>query len=167
MSKTAIVFGSTTGNTEGVAEMIAGKLSGDVSVVNIDDMSTSDFESYDNLILGTSTWGSGDLQDDWDGSIEDLEEADLNGKVIALYGLGDAESYGDTFVDAMGKIYDAIKDKGCTFVGQVSVDGYEYDASEAEVNGQFVGLPLDQDNAEDETEDRINNWVESFKSLLK
>ncbi|QZT38147.1 flavodoxin [Halosquirtibacter xylanolyticus] len=167
MGKTAIVFGSTTGNTESVAEMIAEKLGGDASILNVDDMSSSDFESYDNLILGTSTWGSGDLQDDWEGSIDDLESADLNGKVIALFGLGDAESYSDTFVDGMGKVYEAVKDKGCTLVGAVDTDGYDYEESEAVVDGKFVGLPLDQDNADDETEDRVTNWVESFKSLLK
>ncbi|MDC1105602.1 flavodoxin [Prolixibacteraceae bacterium] len=167
MGKTAIVFGSTTGNTESVAEIIAEKLGANVSVLNVDDMSSSDFELYDNLIIGTSTWGSGDLQDDWDSSIDDLESADLTGKVIALFGLGDAESYSDTFVDGMGKIYEAVKDKGCNLVGAIDIDGYDYEESEAVVDGKFVGLPLDQDNADDETEDRVTNWVESFKSLLK
>ncbi|QZE12861.1 flavodoxin FldA [Halosquirtibacter laminarini] len=166
MGKTAIIYGSTTGNTESVADLIAEKIEG-ATVLSVGDFDPSDVDSYDNLILGTSTWGAGDLQDDWEEKLDDIASASFEGKVVAFYGLGDSDSYADTFVDGMGKIYDAIKDSGATVVGSVAADGYSYDESEAVVDGKFVGLPLDQDNEEDQTEGRISAWVESFLSLLK
>ena len=62
----AVIYGSAMGNTEGAANTIASKL-GISDVLNIADIDVSKINSYDKLICGTSTWGSGDLQDDWDG----------------------------------------------------------------------------------------------------
>ena len=56
------------------------------------------------LILGSSTWGCGDLQDDWYDGVEILKKADLTGKKVALFACGDGESYGDTFCEAMTHI---------------------------------------------------------------
>ena len=41
----------------------------------------------------TSTWGDGELQDDWYDAIKMIKTADLNGKIVALFGCGDSESY--------------------------------------------------------------------------
>ncbi len=164
MSNTAVFFGSSTGNTETVAKSIAEKLEADI--FNVASCSADDLSKYQNLILGTSTWGFGDLQDDWDAFISEVEGIDMNGKVVALFGCGDGESYPDTFVDGIAKIYDVIKDKGCKIVGKVDVKGYDYDASEAEIDGEFVGLAIDEDNQNDLTDERIDAWVESVKSQL-
>lgn len=164
MSKTAVFFGSTTGNTENVAKTIAEKL--DADVYNVANCSADDLDKYQNLIFGTSTWGIGDLQDDWEGFISDVENADLNGKVVALFGCGDADSYPDSFVDGIGKIYEAIKDKDCKVVGFVDANNYDYDASEAEVDGKFAGLAIDEDNQSDLTDERVDAWAESIKAEL-
>ena len=103
-------------------------------------------ESYDILLLGTSTWGDGNWQDDWYDAIKMIRTADLNGKIVALFGCGDSESYCDTFCDGMGVIYDQLKNSGCTFVGAVSADGYSYSSSIAIIDGKFVGLALDDVN---------------------
>jgi len=113
MKKTAIFYGSTTGNTQAVAESINRYLDNQAAILNVENATVEDLEAYECLFLGTSTWGLGDLQDDWEGFISDLKAANLQGKKVALFGLGDAESYGDTFVDGMGAIYHAIADKGC------------------------------------------------------
>ncbi|PIF05675.1 MAG: flavodoxin [Draconibacterium sp.] len=162
MSKIAILYGSDTGNTEAVAKQIAAKLEADIFDVagNPKDKLTE----YKNLILGTSTMGLGDLQDDWAMFIQELDRVDLTGKTIALFGLGDAEMYPDSFVDGMGEIYDTLKDKECKIVGQTDTDDYEFDASTAVVNGKFVGLPLDEDNQSDLTNERIETWVEKIKN---
>ncbi len=164
MKKTAIFFGSSTGNTETVAEAIASKLGADL--FNVEDSPSDKFEEYDNLIFGTSTWGIGDLQDDWDDFISEVEDADLSGKVVALFGLGDSSSYPDSFVDGIGAIYEAVKDKDCKVVGFVDTDGYDYEESAAEVDGKFVGLPIDEDNESDMTDERIEKWVEQLKGEL-
>ena len=160
MSTHAVFFGSTTGNTETIAKQIAQQL--DAKVFNVANCSSDELTKYDILIFGTSTWGIGDLQDDWESFLSDVEQADLTSKKVALFGLGDSEGYPDSFVDGMGTIYNAIKDKGCTLVGKVDPADYTYDASTAEVDGNFVGLPLDEDNESGKTDARIKNWLNSL-----
>lgn len=166
MKKTAIVYGSSTGNTQAVAEMINSQLDNQASMINVDEASASDLADYDFLFLGTSTWGLGDLQDDWEGFITELQGIDLGGKQIALFGLGDADAYPDTFVDGMGTIYNAIVGKGCELVGMVSVDDYSYDASTAELEGQLVGLAVDEDNESDKTNSRVEAWINDLRYHL-
>ena len=113
---------------------------------------------YDTLLLGSSTWGSGDLQDDWYDFLDALKAQDLAGKKIALFGCGDSDGYPDTFVGALAQIYDALADSGATFVGQVDGDGYGSTDTDSFRDGKFVGLPLD-DADTDSHASRIADWV--------
>lgn len=163
MGKTAIIYGSTTGTTEDIAGRIASKLNiaqGDI--YEISKVTADTVAGYDTLLLGSSTWGSGDLQDDWYDGIETLKGADLAGKKIGLFGCGDSSSYSDTFCSALGTIYNDLKDSGATFVGSVDPSDYTFDGSDAVVDGQFVGLPIDEVNESDKTDERISNWVASL-----
>lgn len=166
MSKIGIYYGSTTGNTQEVAEEIAKELG--VAKPDLHDVSkaNADYSAYDVVLFGSSTLGFGDLQDDWDSYIDKVKSADLKGKTVALFGCGDSSSYSDTFGDALGKIYDVVKDKGCTLVGKVGTEGYTYDSSEAVVDGQFVGLLIDNDNESDLTDQRIGLWLEDLKKVI-
>ena len=168
MKKTGIFYGSTTGTTESVARLIAEKLG--VSPADVHDVSKLDAalaESYEALILGTSTWGDGELQDDWYDGIKVLKNANLSGKTIALFGCGDSESYSDTFCDGMGILYEDLKDTGCTFLGnRVSTDGYSFGSSIAVVDGCFVGLALDDVNESDKTASRISAWAADLKKCF-
>lgn len=164
MKKTVVIYGSSTGTCEAIAEKIGAALGAEVT--NVQDMTAATIAANDNLILGTSTWGAGEVQDDWYDGIEVLKSADLSGKTIALFGCGDCESYSDTFVGGIGEIYDAIKDSGAHLIGRVPTDGYTFDDSTAVVNGQFVGLPLDDINEDNKTEDRINAWVAQISPSL-
>lgn len=166
MANVTIIYGSTTGNTETAANEIAEALSAHaVTVMDVASASSSDLESADLLILGTSTWGYGDLQDDWDANMSLIDDANLSDKKVALFGLGDSGSYCDTFTDGMGILYEAVKAAGAKVVGQVSTDGYTYDASKSEVDGMFVGLPIDDDTA-DENAGRIAAWVADLGAQL-
>jgi len=158
MNKTVVIFGSSTGTCESIAERIAQKLGG-VDIVNVAELSAEQVDSHDNLILGTSTWGAGEMQDDWYDGVKTLQGCDLAGKKVALFGCGDGESYGDTFCGGMAELWNGISDKGATLVGQVSTDGYTFDDSEAVVDGKFLGLALDDVNEDDKTDDRIDAWV--------
>ncbi|HJH07179.1 MAG TPA: flavodoxin domain-containing protein [Fusobacterium ulcerans] len=85
--KTGIFYGSTTGVTQDISERV-GKL------LNADVMPASDIDKikdYDLAILATSTWGMGDLQDDWFDPLDKLKTMDLAGKKIAFIGVGDQE----------------------------------------------------------------------------
>ncbi len=164
MKKTVVVYGSSTGTCEAIAEKIGAKLGAEV--MNVQDLTADVVAANENLILGTSTWGAGELQDDWYDGLKVLQSADLTGKVIALFGCGDCESYGDTFVGGLGELYDGIKQSGARIVGSVSTDGYTFDDSVAVVDGKFVGLPLDDVNEDNMTDGRIDAWIAQISPNL-
>lgn len=160
MSKNCVVFGSSMGNTEEAASIIAKELGID-DIFNVSDTNPEELNSYDNLIIGSSTWGSGDLQDDWDSF--DFDELDMSGKTVAIFGLGDSSSYSDTYCDAIGILYDKFLEKGAKIVGQTPIAGYEFDESQAVRDDKFVGLALDDDNESEKTEERIKSWVAQIR----
>ncbi len=164
MANVTIIYGSTTGNTQSAAEQIAAELSAHtVTVLEVSGASKADFEGADALILGSATWGRGDMQDDWEGAVSTLSGSNLAGKKVAIFGCGDSASYPDTFVDAVGMLYEAATAAGATVVGAVSTAGYGHSDSKAEVGGEFVGLPLDDDSA-NENDARIATWVSAISS---
>ena len=168
MKKTGSFYGSSTGTCEDLANQIADKMGVAASdVYSADKLSADLVKEYDLLILGTSTWGDGELQDDWYDGIKVLKSADLSFKSIALFGCGDSESYCDTFCDGMGILYEDLKDSGCSFIGnKVGTDGYSFSSSIAVVNGAFVGLALDEVNESDKTAERIDNWTAELKKHI-
>lgn len=157
MSKTVVVYGSTTGTCESIANTIGEKLNAEV--INVSDLTADALASADHIVLGTSTWGAGELQDDWYDGVNVVKSVDLSGKTVAVFGCGDSASYPDTFCGGMKELYDAAVAAGATLVGAVPTDGYTFDDSDAVVDGKFVGLALDDVNEDDKTEERINAWI--------
>ncbi|HEY9544344.1 flavodoxin FldA [Prevotella sp.] len=167
MNKTCIIYGSSTGTCEDLASRIANKLGVDAAdVLGAADITSDQLANYQNLILGTSTWGAGELQDDWYDGVGVIKNTDLTGKVVAIFGCGDSESYSDTFCGGMAELYNAAKESGAKVVGEVSTEGYTYDDSEAVVDGKFMGLALDEVNEDDKSNDRIAAWIEQIKPEL-
>ena len=164
MNATIVVYGSSTGTCEAIAEKIAQKLG--CEAIDVQNLTADVVNNNQNLILGTSTWGAGELQDDWYDGLKVLQGADLTGKTIALFGCGDCESYGDTFVGGIGELFNALKTSGARFVGAVDLDGYTFGGSEAVVDGKFVGLPLDDVNEDDKTDTRIDAWIAAISPNL-
>ena len=160
-----IFFGSQTGNCETLCQTIHDHI-GEGEIHNVSDVSSKDFEKYDLVILATSTWGSGDLQDDWDIQLSEIEGANLENKFVAFVGVGDQEGYGETFCDGVGIIYDAIKDKKFNHIGLWSNEGYEFEESTALRNGKFLGLILDVENQDDLSEERIKIWVNQLREEM-
>lgn len=160
MKKTIVVYGSSTGTCEGIANDIASALG--VKAINVSDMTAEVIAEHDNLILGTSTWGAGEVQDDWYDGLNVIKATDMDGKTVALFGCGDSSSYSDTFCGGMAEIYNAVKDKGANVIGMVDAADYSYDDSEAVIDGKFVGLALDNDNEQHKTAPRIEAWIKSL-----
>ncbi len=165
MAKIGLFYGSTTGNTTSVAEMIQNQLGPDnVDLHDVAGATAGDLAGYDSLILGVSTWGMGDLQDDWEVFAANLKE--LGGKKVALFALGDQQSYPDTFVNAMGTLYEKAKEAGAEIVGCRPTDGYEFSGSSAVVEGKFVGLVVDEDTQPDLTAGRVAEWAKQIRDDL-
>ena len=165
MKKTVIIYGSSTGTCQNIAEIIATKL-GVSDILDVAKVTASQISAYDNLILGTSTWGAGEMQDDWYDGIKELKNANLTGKTVALFGCGDSQSYSDTFCDGMGEIYRELQSSGCNIIGSTPTDGYTYDNSTAVADGRFVGLAIDDVNESEKTEERVSAWTDMLKADL-
>ena len=127
------------------------------------DIGDADASAYDTLIVGAPTWHtgadserSGTAWDQW--LYETLPSLDLSGKKVAVFGCGDSSSYGDYFCDAIEEVYSAMKEAGAEMVGSVATDGYDFSESKSVIDGKFCGLPLDEDNESDMTEERVAAW---------
>jgi len=168
MSQIALFYGTQTGNTEMLAEQIQQQLGGEavVTLYDVADVSPSDFEDCDRLIIGCPTWNVGELQSDWEALYDELDEIDFSGKQVAYFGAGDQVGYADNFQDAMGILEEKIAALGGTTVGYWSAEGYDFNESKALREGKFVGLALDEDNQSDLTADRIATWTAQLKTAF-
>ena len=142
MDKVHVIYGSTTGMTEAVANKIAAALGAQAFNINSGDAAAFDAET---LVLGSSTWGVGDLQDDW---MERLDGVKPNfaGKKVAVFGLGDSVGFADSFCVAADTIAAAAKEAGATVVGEI--------------------LKIDDTNESAQTDSKVAAWVESLKGGL-
>lgn len=166
MRKTGIFFGTNTGMTQEIAEQLAELLNIDKSDVHdVAGSAPTDVADYGALLLGTSTWGDGDLQENWEDFINGLSALDLTGKKVALFGCGDT-SMSDTFCNGVGILYDRLKDSGAEFVGEFNTDGYEFDHSEAVKDGKSVGLLIDNVNHAEMTPERLDLWATIVKNAI-
>lgn len=175
MAKIGIFFGTDTGRTRLIAKQIAKKLGEAAEApVNIGRTTLEDFLAYDALILGSSTLGDGELpglstglsQPSWEEFLPLLADADLSGKVVAIFGLGDQKKYPNEFVDAIGIIHDAVVARGARALGYWPTTGYEFDDSQAADGDHFLGLPLDQINQPVFTEQRLDSWLAQIRPEL-
>lgn len=166
MKKVGIFYGSTLGYTKTIAEKIRkafGEEEADIdSIENFNDTS---LEHYDNFIFGTSTWGLGEMQEDWENFASKLAKMNFSSKKIALFGVGDQDIWADSFVNGMGMLHHRLPAKE-NVVGFTSVEGYNFDISLAIKNGQFVGLAIDEVNQAELTDERVKNWVDGLKKAF-
>ena len=168
-NKVALIYGSDTGSTEYISEIIAEKLSlEDMDFKDVVTMKPPDFAGYDILILGIPTWYIGELQTDWDDFFEEFKTIDFTGKKVAFFGLGDQYGYPDNFQDGLGILAEVVLDNGGQLYGYWPNEGYDFNESLGLApNGMFYGLALDEDNQRDESNDRIEKWVHQIKEELK
>jgi len=167
--KIGLFYGSTTCYTEIAAEKIQQAVSNSaVELHNIKDVALSKAVEYDLLILGISTWDYGELQEDWESQWQDIGNLDLNGKIVALYGMGDQIGYSEWFQDALGMLHEQVVAQGAFMIGYWPNIGYEFSASKgltADEN-QFIGLSLDEDNQYQLSDERIVKWCKQIESEI-
>lgn len=164
-NSTVIIYGSSLGNTRFVAEKLQELLPG-AQIMSATEINTDEIDQYTNLILGSSTWGVGLLQEDFEDFIDQLAEKDLTGKTIAMFGLGDQQNFPDTFCDGLGKLHEMLLDTGAKFIGQWPIDEYDFTSSRGMDGDMLIGLALDEDNEPDLTDYRLEKWVELIEPKL-
>lgn len=163
-----LFYGTQTGTTEGIAQAMQQALPDLIGEVkNIYGTPPAELESADFLVLGGSTWGDGELTDDWADYLPKLDQINFAGKKVALFGLGDQYSYSYNFVSAMKILYDKVKERGGEIIAdQFSTQGFEYDHSEAVVDGNFIGLVVDEVNQPELTDARIQTWANQVRAQV-
>ena len=173
-TKVGIFFGTSTGSTQEAADLIAAEFSDDVasSPIEIDEIQGSvaaEFAKYDALVVGTPTWNTGaDTERSGTGWDEiyysEMEDLNIAGKKVAVFGLGDSVSYSENYADASGELHDVFESLGCEMLGYTSTQGYLHEESKAIRGDKFCGLLLDAVNQEELTEERVKNWVAALIS---
>lgn len=161
-----LFYGSSTCYTEIAAEKICAaikQISGGaitVDIYDIDQQALTLANDYNWLILGIPTWDYGELQEHWEANWRDLDAIDWQGKVVALYGLGDQDGYPEWFLDALGYLWGKITSLGANSIGLWPTEGYRHTHSEALTEDQrfFVGLALDEDSEFELSDQRISAW---------
>ena len=137
MKKATIIFGSTTGNTEIVADKIAENLAGyETQVVYVTDAKDDALvQGADLVIYGCSTMGLGELQEDFQPYYDNrMTAALLKGKDVAVFGLGDKENYEDYFCWSADLLSKKVKECGANLVcAPMKVDGEPDDNEDAVV----------------------------------
>lgn len=160
--KIGIFYGSTSGNSEAIAEELAFYLKKeDITSYNVAN-GIENIVDYKNIILITPTYGVGELQKDWELVKEAFKNIDFSDKIVALIGLGNQFAFGESFIGAIRILYDIILKNNGKIVGFTSPDGYLFKESEAIINDQFVGLALDETNQGNKTPERIERWLKNI-----
>lgn len=172
LAKVGIFFGTSTGSTEEVAYLIKDELGdeadGPFDVETLEGSVKDNFEKYSSLIVGTPTWNTGaDVERSGTGWDEiyysSMQELNLQGKKVAVFGLGDQESYSENYADATGELHDVFEGLGSQMMGYTSQEGYEHEDSKAIRGDLFCGLLCDAVNQEELSEERVQNWIAQLK----
>jgi len=167
MKKTAIIYSFNTVKTKKIAEEILEVFGNeDIEMVNAEEITFEKFVSYENIIMGVSTWFDGELPNYWDEFVPDLEELDLTGKKIAIFGLGDQINYAENFIDGVGMMGEIVEERGAVLVGFTSIEGYSFENSKALRGNKFIGLAIDYENQGSKNKERITNWVNQLRTEL-
>ncbi len=162
MFKVGIFFGSDTGSTKKVAYLIYEKINKymDVSILNIIDSCLNDFKNFDVLIIGTSTWYSGELQYDWDNFLNKFKKINFIDKIVCFFGCGNQKDYSNHFCNGVYKLYKIVKKNNSLIIGYWPTKKYFFKNSISLINKHyFIGLMIDEVNQCKFTNKRINIWV--------
>lgn len=163
-----LFYGTQTGTTEHVARRIRESLPElIVECRNIYGVKKEELASAELLILGGSTWGDGELTDDWQDLLPILDTLDLTGKTVSLFGLGDQVGYCYNFVSAMKLLYDKVSERGASIIAcDISTDDFDFEHSQSFLNGKFIGLVLDEVNQPQKTDERIRQWAAKVRDCV-
>ena len=171
MANIGIFYASAGGTTKIVTDALVEAFDIDEeSVIFMEDDydDIEQFDMFDVLLIGSSTWGQGDAHYEWvDPMLEILDDADFTGKKVAFFGAGDTKKHGEHFCSALGKLHETFTKVGAEAIGSISTEGYSYEFSLAEMDGKLCGLGIDEHNEAEKTQARIENWIRVLKNELK
>ena len=176
MKKIGIFFGTETGTTRLIAKKLQKMLGDEIASkpLNVNRITPEEMLQYDALILGTPSYGEGEipglsagcLEPNWEEFLVKMQNPNFSGKRIAFFGLGAQERYAERFASSLRALHRVFTDFGAEIVGDWSTDGYTFQHSAAVVDGRFVGLVIDQRTQGMHTDERLAAWLEQIKPSL-
>ena len=135
MANVLIVYGSTTGNTENVANKVAAVLKGAGNDVTVLDTGKAQAKGLcagrDCVLFGCSTWGDEtiELQDDFVPLFDDFANIGVSGVKAAAFGCGDS-SY-TYYCGAVDAINEKLGQLGAKIIAEgLKIDGDPDDAKD-------------------------------------
>ncbi|TXH07598.1 MAG: flavodoxin [Rhodocyclaceae bacterium] len=179
MNKIGLFFGTETGTTRLIAKKMQKMLGDEVcdKPLNVNRIAPDEMLRYDALILGTPSYGVGEIpgngvsgcfEPNWAEFLALMPaNPDFSGKRIAVFGLGAQERYADRFCSSLLALVEKFRGWGAEIVGDWPIDGYTYEYSAAEVDGRFIGLIIDQRTQGMFTDERIAAWLAQVVPLLQ
>ena len=172
MKKIVLLYWGKGGNVERVAKKMFAMFNPELTdMYDVASFDVDTIESYDLVILGGSTigadhWKEASSDNVWATFFRKLEEHDLTGKSMALFGLGDQVLYPDHFVDDLGVLKEEAETVHANVIGSWPTTGYTFTNSDGAENDMFYGLAIDEDNQPELTDERIKQWTDFIKDAL-
>ncbi len=123
----------------------------------IEEMNSKDFEAYDLLLFGTTTWKLGEDQDKWIDALPRLQHAKLHRCHVSIFVLGHRYSYPGTFV--VRGLHIASRKAGATLVGYVTGPAWCSPLSVGHnYYHHFPGVPLNPGTERRHFRKRLQAW---------
>ena len=142
MSKILMLYASITGNTEEIAVAIADmlqKYNHEVTMKTFDmhAIDVAEFNHYDAILVGTYSWDDGAMPYEVEDFYDELEDADLTGKLVGVFGSGD--SFYATFGGAIELLGQRFEELGADVMPDWIVVDLEPGAKDFERCQKFAG----------------------------
>lgn len=168
MKKIGLYYNFETNKTSRVAQKIKKTFEKakncEVIPVDVDEKMTEEqFVQFDHMLLGAATWMDGELPYYWDEFVPAIEDLDMSGKKVAIFGLGDQKNGTENFQDAIGLLGYLLAERGAALYGFTSREGYEFEKSAGLKDGKFMGLAIDIENQAALTNERVEAWVKQLQ----
>ncbi|MGP4105676.1 flavodoxin [Virgibacillus sp. L01] len=141
MGKVLMLYASMTGNTELMAEIIAEVVEnrGHEVVTKTFDLDSIDVEElleYDGVLVGTYSWDDGELPYEAEDFYEELDDVDITGKIVGVFGSGD--SFYDSYGGASQMMGERFKEKQANLVAERLIVDLEPDKEDVVRCQQFA-----------------------------
>ncbi len=172
MKKIGLFYAPKGGAVNCMAALMVEKLGEkNVDMMCVTEVDADKVLEYDKIIFGNASIYSGstlaERDKDWKDFLVDLKKINLQGKQVALFGLGNHLTYPKNFVDSLGALGDFVVKLDASIVGKVPAEQYVFTASNAVRDDMFVGLPLDEDTEGDKSHERIDKWLNQLNKEFK
>lgn len=162
MKTIGLLYSKKTVQTAELGQHIAEAWGEGIEYVGIETARLADITRHSGLILGTPTYFNGELPYAWSEMLPELEDTDLSGLQVAIFGTGDQVNSPVSFADGVGLLAEYFESLGAQIVGKTSTEGYSYELSLAERDGELLGLVIDWVNQPELTDKRLAAWLDQL-----